>query len=62
MISNPFANYTLSITTQYHDTKARVEEAQKQPPEKDIQVLNQCLKNAISWAQQDSEQTSLHNK
>ena len=40
MISNPFANYTLSITTQYHDTKARVEEAQKQLGKEEKEKMN----------------------
>lgn len=47
MISNPFANYTLSITTQYHDTKAKVEEAQKQPPRKRYTSLDSMLEECF---------------
>ena len=33
--TNPFANYTLSIATQYNDTRAALIEAEKEP-EKNI--------------------------
>ena len=46
--TNPFANYTLAIAAQYNDTKAGIEEAEKNLQEKSTEALTQCLKNVFS--------------
>lgn len=46
--TNPFANYTLAIAAQYNETKAGIEEAEKNRQEKSTEALIQCSKNAYS--------------
>lgn len=47
MISNPFANYTLSIATQYQDTKKGLIEAAKQPPRKRYTSIDTMLEECF---------------
>lgn len=44
---NPFKNYTLSIATQYSDTRARVEKAQEQPTRKVYRSLDSMLEECV---------------
>lgn len=45
--TNPFANYTLSITTQYNDTKSAVTKAQEQPKRKVYKSLDAMLEECV---------------
>ncbi len=47
MITNPFANYTLSIATQYKDTKEGLIEAAKQPPRKRYTSIDTMLEECF---------------
>ncbi len=47
MITNPFTNYTMSITDQYKNTKFGLEEAQKQPPRKRYTTLDSMLEECV---------------
>lgn len=44
---NPFTNYTLSITTQYQDTKSAIVEAQKKPSRKIYRSMDAMLKECV---------------
>ena len=45
--TNPFANYTLSIATQYSETKAGIEEAEKAPAKKVYRSLDSMLEECV---------------
>lgn len=47
MISNPFSNYTLSIASQYQDTKTGLVDAQKQPPRKKYTSIDNMLEECF---------------
>lgn len=45
--TNPFANYTLSITAQYESTRQRVEEAEKKPNRKVYHSMDSMLQECV---------------
>lgn len=45
--TNPFANYTLAIATQYNDTKRGLEEAEKKPSRKVYRTLDAMLEECV---------------
>ena len=45
--TNPFANYTLSIATQYQDTNTGINEAQKRPPRKKYTSMDSMLRECV---------------
>ena len=45
--TNPFANYTLSIATQYQTTKTNIEESQKKPPRKKYTSMDAMLQECV---------------
>lgn len=45
--TNPFANYTLSITTQYSETKSAVEKAQEPPKRKVYRSMDAMLEECV---------------
>ena len=45
--TNPFANYTLSIATQYNDTRAALIEAEKAPERKVYKTLDAMLEECV---------------
>lgn len=45
--TNPFANYTLSIATQYSDTKNGIQKAQIPPPRKMYKSMDTMLKECV---------------
>lgn len=44
---NPFANYTLSIATQYNETRTAVEKAQEKPKRKVYRTLDSMLEECV---------------
>lgn len=45
--TNPFANYTLSIASQYSDTKTGIEKAQIPPKKKMYRNMDSMLKECV---------------
>ena len=45
--TNPFANYTLSITTQYQETRAGVQKAQEKPKRKVYRTMEAMLEECV---------------
>ncbi len=45
--TNPFANYTLSIATQYQETKKGLQEAQKKPARKLYRTMDAMLQECV---------------
>lgn len=45
--TNPFANYTLSITAQYQGTKQAIEETQKKPSRKIYRSMDAMLEECV---------------
>ena len=45
--TNPFANYTLSIATQYNETRLGLEEAEKKPSRKVYRSLDSMLEECV---------------
>ena len=45
--TNPFANYTLSIATQYEETKNGLQEAQKKPERKLYRTMDAMLQECV---------------
>lgn len=45
--TNPFANYTLAIATQYEDTRTAIHEAEKKPPRKIYRSLDSMLEECV---------------
>lgn len=45
--TNPFSNYTLAIASQYRETKAGIEEAEKQPSKKVYRTLDSMLEECV---------------
>ena len=45
--TNPFANYTLSIATQYQDTKKGIEKAQQKPAGKIYRTMDAMLQECV---------------
>ena len=47
VVTNTFANYTLSIAAQYEITKQRVEEAEKKPSRKVYRSMDAMLQECV---------------
>lgn len=45
--TNPFANYTLSIATQYQNTKQGITDAQKKPQRKVYRSMETMLQECV---------------
>lgn len=45
--TNPFANYTLSIATQYQQTKKCLQETQKKPSRKMYRTMDAMLQECV---------------
>ncbi len=45
--TNPFANYTLSIATQYEETKNGLQETQKKPARKLYRTMDAMLQECV---------------
>ena len=45
--TNPFANYTLSITNQYEETKSAVDKAQETPKRKVYRTMEAMLEECV---------------
>jgi len=45
--TNPFANYTLSITTQYSEKRTAVKKAQEQPKRKIYRTMESMLEECV---------------
>lgn len=45
--TNPFANYTLAIATQYNETRQGLEEAEKKPSRKVYRSLDSMLEECV---------------
>lgn len=45
--TNPFANYTLAIATQYNETRLGLEEAEKKPSRKVYRSLDSMLEECV---------------
>ncbi len=45
--TNPFANYTLAIATQYEEAKSAIEEAEKKPARKIYRSLDSMLEECV---------------
>ncbi len=45
--TNPFANYTLSIATQYEDTKAAIQKAQTPPKRRMYRSMDKMLRECV---------------
>lgn len=45
--TNPFANYTLSIATQYQNTKQGIADAQKKPQRKVYRSMETMLQECV---------------
>ncbi len=45
--TNPFANYTLSITAQYQDTRAGLKKAQQKPQRKMYTTMDAMLQECV---------------
>lgn len=45
--TNPFANYTLSITAQYQNTKIGIKKTQEKPPRKLYRTMDAMLQECV---------------
>lgn len=45
--TNPFANYTLSITSQYQDTKNAIQKTQEKPKRKVYRTMEAMLEECV---------------